>query len=463
MSVSFRNPELYIKVKALVEKAIPIMEPDVRESWGIKKQIIQKRNPFFYTLLSKSKPEFERMILTYKYYHIEKLPEFESCEQCVRSDLVISKYINSHVGTARGLTWIWTPHHLYYMLERLVEDLFYNEKSSPELFDSLYEDFESFCYEGILPIRDNAPLHNFNVKGVIQDLDMGGIIIRNAVNTFEPIILDESLRIKKISHREYRELFNLMEEVHLDLFEVGEPNYAIECDVREPVVSQREKPTENPDLVFESEKSIDAVITAFRLFRSFFIGYSNIFPFKDLDVFVTLKHKPKYIVSEKQFDQPYILDKEDIPEFQTFWKDFGSILKEVHGDSRKWKELSSAIGHFNSSYNRTNDRDKLIDLSVCVEALFQSEGRIGGTIPHKFSLRLARLIGKTPSERRELYSQIKKLSDQRGQAVHASSRDHFDYKCLEEFVRVAIKEYLKRIKDNDSITHEDIIDSLDYE
>jgi hypothetical protein len=140
-------------------------------------------------------------------------------------------------------------------------------------------------------------------------------------------------------------------------------------------------------------------------------------------------------------------------------------LKEVHSDSdsRKWKELSSAIGHFNSSYNRTNDRDKLIDLSICVEALFQSEGRIGGTIPHKFSLRLTRLIEKTPSKRRELYSKIKKLSDQRGQAVHASSREHFDYKCLEEFVRVAIKEYLERIKANDSIIHEDIIDSLDYE
>lgn len=463
MFTSFHNPELYAKVKALVEKAIPIMESDVKEAWGIKTQILQKPNPFFYTLLSTSKPEFERMILTYRYYHIEKLPEFESCEQFMKCDPVISKYINSHVGTRRGLTWIWTPHHVYYMLERLVEQLFYKQKYEPELFDSLYKDFESFCYEGIIPIRDNAPLHNFNVKGVIKDLNLAGIVIHNAVNTFEPIILDENLRIKKISHGEYRELFNLMEEVHLNLFEVGEPNYAIECDVREQVISQRKKPTEVPDLVFDSENSIDAVITAFRLFRSFFIGYSNIFPFKDLDVFVTLKHKPKYIVSEKQLDQPYVLYKEDILEFQTFWKDFGGILKDVHSDSRKWKELSSAIGHFNSSYNRRNDRDKLIDLSVCVEAIFQSEGSIGGTIPHKFSLRLTRLIGKTPSERRELYLKIKKLSDQRGQAVHASSRDHFDYKCLEEFVRVAIKEYLQRIKSNDSITHEDIINSLDYD
>ena len=174
MSNSIRNPELHDRVKALVEKAIAIMEPDVKEAWSIRTEILRKRNPFFYTLLSTSKPEFDRMILTYKYHHIEKLPEFESCEEFMKSDPIISKYINNYIGTSRKLIWIWTSHHVYRILKRLVEEIFYKQKYDPELFESLYIDFEKFCFEGILPIRDNAPLHNFTINGGIKNLDLGG-------------------------------------------------------------------------------------------------------------------------------------------------------------------------------------------------------------------------------------------------------------------------------------------------
>ena len=122
---------------------------------------------------------------------------------------------------------------------------------------------------------------------------------------------------------------------------------------------------------YESEVSIDAVVSALRLFRSWFTGYSNIFPFKDLNVFVPLKHKPKHMVSEKLFDRPYELDNNGILEFQRFWKDFGTVLKDCFKDEGKWNELSNALTHFNSSYDRTNDRDKLIDLSISAEALFK--------------------------------------------------------------------------------------------
>ena len=64
--ISSRNPELYVRMKALVERAISIMTPDLLEAWDIRTQILHKRNPFFYTLLSTSKPSFKGLVGAYK-------------------------------------------------------------------------------------------------------------------------------------------------------------------------------------------------------------------------------------------------------------------------------------------------------------------------------------------------------------------------------------------------------------
>jgi hypothetical protein len=44
----------------------------------------------------------------------------------------------------------------------LIKNRFYPDRYNPELFDSLYHDFEN--YNGYIPIRDLAPLHNFDVS-----------------------------------------------------------------------------------------------------------------------------------------------------------------------------------------------------------------------------------------------------------------------------------------------------------
>ena len=290
------------------------------------------------------------LINRYKHYGIEKLPEFEECEKLIKSDRIISKYINRRIGTSRGSKLIWTSGHIYHILEKLVQRYFYDQKDDPRLFNSLYHDFEKMCYEGFIPIRDIAPLHNFSVRDLKRQVSMTEIIIMGIDQfVFKPIQLEDNLRIKQITRGESRELFDLKEAESLTILEVGEPQFAIECDVNESMVVGRVEPYEKFDEKFQSEDSIDGVVTALRLFRSFFIGFSNIFPFKDLDVFVELRHKAKNIIFENQFEKPYALTHEELAEFQSFWKDFGSLLKE---EKSNWKELSSAIEHFNSSYNR---------------------------------------------------------------------------------------------------------------
>lgn len=36
MSVGIKNPELYARMKALIDKAMALMQPDLKEAWEIK-------------------------------------------------------------------------------------------------------------------------------------------------------------------------------------------------------------------------------------------------------------------------------------------------------------------------------------------------------------------------------------------------------------------------------------------
>ena len=239
----------------------------------------------------------------------------------MESDPAISKYVNRYVGTSRGVIWIWTSRHVYHILEKLVGNFFYNQKYDDTLFELLYHDLENFCYDGMLPIRDFAPLHNFTIKYATTWEDL--LFVEN-----EPIMLDKDLRIKKISHEDNRMLYDAVEELKLDMFEIAVAEFAIECDTQEPIIHGRSNVKEVTEL--KSEAAINAVLTALRLFKSPFISCSRIFPKKMLDVFVELKSKPKNIVLEEQYDMDYILSKEEIVEFQKFWKDNGHILKEMN-------------------------------------------------------------------------------------------------------------------------------------
>lgn len=137
--LNFQNPNLYAKMNTLLQIAFSIMKPILDEAMAIRKNIMSKgqTSPFFYTLLSTSKPRFDILINRYKYTYIEKLPELKECNDFMESDRVVSNYCNKYVGTSRGLEWIWTSRHFYYILGKLVERYFYEQKDDQQLFNSL--------------------------------------------------------------------------------------------------------------------------------------------------------------------------------------------------------------------------------------------------------------------------------------------------------------------------------------
>jgi hypothetical protein len=458
MSLNIKNHNLYDKMKTVVDKAMVVMQPELQQAWNIRSKILRTNKPFLFTLLSPSKPDFQRLINRYKHYGIEKLPEFKECENLLRNDTEISKYIHRYVGTQRGTDkqFTWSSRYIYYILEQLVGRYFYTQEYDTKLFDSLYYDFEKMCYDGYIPVRDLAPLHNFDVSDIASGRSMDELLVEGLdLFAFEPINLEKNLRIKKITKDENKILFELQRSEYLSMFEVGEPSFAIECDVDEPIITYKQ-PNDPQSQKYQSEDYIDALLTALRLFKSDFVGYSSIFPFKDLNVFVELKRKAKHVISEKQFGKLYSVSKIELLNFQSFWRENGNVLMNSFADNGRWNELGNCITYFNSSYDRTNDRDKIIDLFVSAEALFVTRG-LSDPQTKIVSNRMSVLLGKTESEQKKICKDMKDLAEERGKAAHGSRRMKYNYKSLEEYMRRSINEYLYRIKNDCTMTHERLV------
>ena len=96
-------------------------------------------------------------------------------------------------------------------------------------------------------------------------------------------------------------------------------------------------------------------------------------------------------------------------------------------------------------------------ISQLAQKLCLRKGKFDGTLTQMVADRMARLIGKTESEHQEIRKSMKDLAEERGNAVHGSRREKYNYKLLEELVRRSVNEYLKTIKNNISVTHEGIV------
>jgi hypothetical protein len=62
-----------------------------------------------------------------------------------------------------------------------------------KLFESLYLDFERMCYKGSIPIRDLAPLHNFDVSDLKRSIRLDKLIVEGlGAYNFEPLELQKN-------------------------------------------------------------------------------------------------------------------------------------------------------------------------------------------------------------------------------------------------------------------------------
>lgn len=92
---------------------------------------------------------------------------------------------------------------------------------------------------------------------------------------------------------------------------------------------------------------------------------------------------------------------------------FSSVEKAI----RKHKPLQLTLSRFNSALGRSSPQDRLIDLCIALESVFQSQVEI----TFQFALFNSLLAETDPQKRYEIFQKLKTLYKQRSNLVHGSS------------------------------------------
>jgi Apea-like HEPN len=139
--------------------------------------------------------------------------------------------------------------------------------------------------------------------------------------------------------------------------------------------------------IFEYNKKsdeIDRVITSLRLFKQGAVSYSEMYTTSALTV--ALGESVKSSSRSMQHVPKYNLKQEEGRQFMRFYTDFTSILSKIHDGSL----FDIAIDRFNSDLQKRELADKIIDLSIALEALFSTSSE---DLTYKLRIRVSVLLG----------------------------------------------------------------------
>lgn len=151
----------------------------------------------------------------------------------------------------------------------------------------------------------------------------------------------------------------------------------------------------------------------------------------------------------------YVMDNEFLANFSGFFNRFWHVIDKKH------EPVHSALLRFSSSYEKFTLADRLIDLMIALEALFNESA---DSIAYKVSLRCSSLICSSQEEKRSCFKELKSLYSDRNAIVHGLKRDiernREKIPFLENTVRKAVIKFLTLDIEGFPIKDLDAIDDL---
>jgi hypothetical protein len=283
-------------------------------------------------------------------------------------------------------------------------------------FEEMYEEMIRYVYSPTRELVLVSPLENFDLK----DLD--------------EISVDE-YRIRVLSEQEIRILIGFgypLGFIFTPRWGNIENIYCIERIVRVPK-------THIPPL----QSYIEDFVTALRLFKPGVTGFNAILHYPKIwTISWGMATSHRYI-----FRRPpkYVFERKDLESFFSLWNQFKRAKNQFSNN------IKFSLRWFNKSYEERETLDRLLDLAIALEVLFNTRDRL--------DLYLAHFIGSNKSEKLKINRDISKLRKMRGAIVHSGYSE-----CNQEFVdsvenyyRISMQKFLKLIPNQ---SYENIIGSI---
>jgi hypothetical protein len=288
---------------------------------------------------------------------------------------------------------------------------------SEEKFEEIYKEMISYVYSQERELILVSPLENFDLKDL---------------NEFS---VDE-YKIRKLSEGEIKALINFgyrLGFIYTPYCGIIENIYCVERIIKTP---KRRIPS--------LQQYIEYFVTALRLFKPGVVGFNFILWYPKIWE-ISWHGQPNLHIFSFKRPPKYIFEQKNLEPFISFWRQFKKIKNQLPNN------LKFSLRWFNKSYGEQEVLDRLLDLAIAFEVLFNTSNRLDLYVPH--------FIGSNKDEKQKINKDIRKLRKIRSAIVHFGY-----YKCNQEFVdlienyyRVSMQKFLELLP---KLSYEKIIESI---
>lgn len=274
---------------------------------------------------------------------------------------------------------------------------------SDNLFDKYFDEFTSQVYTE--PFRFSVFSHVFNLSSYTNHLDFGPIQIRQLSPHEIPYLFDESTTQSLLHPWQAGQYFV-----------VNESQEFIEDDLM--FMSASHEAAEDLVRIFQYYK--DGVIH---------LNYSANF-FRPVWLNRLRKYGSLYWgdnrrLAYEQGERMYEISEEDYKTLKIWWNLFCMPeVQKLFGDERTGlgKTIEFAGTYFESSHTQIDSERKLIDLAIALEAAFSPGNK--DEVTFQLSQFCAEFVGKTPSEKQDLFQFVKSMYSKRSNLLHGNHKDY---------------------------------------
>jgi hypothetical protein len=204
------------------------------------------------------------------------------------------------------------------------------------------------------------------------------------------------------------------------------------------------------------QKLFGKAVSALKIFNAGDVYLGGIY-FRDSEIWFS---RPTYVIKTElktHMINRYNLSSSQVSQFKKFYKEFESI----NFTKGKYPFLYRSFSRFSNALENTSVEERIVDFVTSLESLYSSQEY---ELSHKFSLRIALLLGNSPKNKINLQDFMSQIYNIRSKVVHGDvvpekieigsekiimSKEQ-SLKILEEITRNSIKIFLSIIKIHDS-------------